>query len=87
MKKPKGKPKRSRISTISEKILDIFRKKGGVYGIASRNKLQGTNLYERIRRCDNALERIQSLLRLVGHELKWQIVEVGKKKKDKGKKG
>ena len=86
MKTPKGKPRRSRTPTISERILDVFRKKGGVYGIASMNKLQGPNLYEKIRRCDNALERIQSLLRLVHHELKWEIVEVRKKKKDQPRK-
>jgi len=62
-------------SILSWEILELFKKKGGVYTVAKRNDLQATNLYSQIKRCDTALKRIRQLLRLVDHDLEYKIVE------------
>jgi hypothetical protein len=62
-------------SILSWEILELFKKKGGVYAVAKRNDLQGTNLYSQIKRCDTALSRIRELLRLIDHSFKYEIVE------------
>ena len=63
------------MDTFSSDILDVFKKKGGVYAVAMRENKQGTNLYSQIYRCGNALLRIRKLLRLVDHDLEYKIVE------------
>jgi hypothetical protein len=60
---------------ISPKILSIFKKKKGVYAVARRKDLQATNLYRKIRSCDDALLRIKKVLWMVDHDLKYEIVE------------
>ena len=60
---------------FSMDILKLFKKKGGVYAVARRKNLQGTNLYDQIYRCSNALLRIRRLLRIVDHDLEYKIVE------------
>ena len=62
-------------SILSWEILELFKKKGGVYGVAMKKHLQGTNLYSQIKRCDTALKRIRQLLWLVDHDLEYKIVE------------
>jgi hypothetical protein len=68
IRRPKREPK------LSDIILRKFKEKGGVYGVAKRKNLQGTNLYSQIKRCDTALLRIRKLLRLVDHDLEYKIV-------------
>jgi hypothetical protein len=60
---------------LSDIILDRFKEKGGVYGVAMRKHLHGTNLYSKIKRCDNALSRIRTLLSIVDHDIEYKIVE------------
>jgi hypothetical protein len=62
-------------SILSWEILELFKKKGGVYAVAKRNDLQGTNLYSKIKGCDIALSRIRELLRLIDYSFKYEIVE------------
>jgi hypothetical protein len=78
---------------ISKEIIKLFKKKGGVYAVARRKNLEGTNLYQRIYRCDNAIKRIENVLYLVNHGLDYQIIPFGeqrnkkqRKKKQKSKK-
>ena len=63
---------------ISKEILKLFKKKGGVYQIARRSNLEGTNLYQRIYRCDKAMDRIEKVLSLVNHGLDYRIIPFGK---------
>ena len=62
-------------SIISIKIMEIFKKKKGVYAVASRKGLQATNLYRQIESCNKALWRIKKVLWMVDHDLKYEIVE------------
>ena len=62
-------------SIISIKIMEIFRKKKGVYAVASRKGLQATNLYRQIESCNKALWRIKKVLSMVDHDLKYEIIE------------
>jgi predicted DNA-binding protein YlxM (UPF0122 family) len=68
---------------ISDEILYLFKKKGGgVYKVARKNDLEAPNLYDRIKRCDKAIDRIQKLLKLVNHGLSYQITDLGGPKKN-----
>ncbi len=60
---------------ISTEIMSIFKKKKGVYAVARRKDLQATNLYRKIRSCNDALLRIKKVLWMVDHDLKYEIVE------------
>jgi len=73
--KMKRRPKNPDMFKLSKEILNVFKKKGGVYGVAKSKNLQGTNLYSQIKRCDTALFRIRKLLWLVNHDLEYRIVE------------
>ncbi len=55
--------------------MEIFKKKKGVYAVASRKGLQATNLYRQIESCNKALWRIKRVLWMVDHDLKYEIVE------------
>jgi hypothetical protein len=59
---------------IADEILKIFKKKGGIGGVARRKKLTASNLYEKIYRCDKAIMRVRRLLWLVDCDLKYEIV-------------
>jgi len=60
---------------FSAQIRNLFKKKGGIYAVARRNNLEGTNMYSRIEKCGNALLRVRKLLHLVDHDLEYKIVE------------
>jgi len=68
-KRIKRRPKNPDV-IISPEIMSIFKKKKGVYAVAKRKNLQATNLYKRIRSCDDALLRINKVLWIVDHDLK-----------------
>ena len=78
--------RRAKQRKISSEILHLFKKKGGVYKIARRKNLEGTNLYQRIYRCDNAIKRIENVLYLVNHGLDYRIIPFGKQTNEKQKK-
>ena len=71
----KMRPKSSDFYKLSGEILNLFRRKGGVYGVAKRKNLQATNLYSQIKRCDTALSRIRKLLQLVDHDIEYKIID------------
>jgi hypothetical protein len=62
--------------TISDQILYLFKKEGGVYKIARKNNIEGTNLYARIKRSDNAINRVCKLLKLIDHDLSYGIIKL-----------
>ncbi len=66
---------------ISDAILFLFKKEGGVYKIARKNNIEGTNLYARIKRSDNAINRVCKLLKLIDHDLSYRIIKLEKTEK------
>jgi hypothetical protein len=77
--------RRAKKRQISREILKLFKKKGGVYKIARTKNLEGTNLYQKIYRCDKAMERIEKVLYLVNHGLDYRIIPFGKQRKEEQK--
>jgi primosomal protein N'' len=73
--------RRAKQRKISSKNLRLFKKKGGVYQIVRRKNLEGTNLCQRIYRCDNAIARIEKVLNIVNHTLDFEIKPLGVIKK------
>lgn len=76
------KAKHEGMLKISDEILSVFKEKGGVYKVARKNNLEAPNLYDRIKRCDKAIDRIQKLLKLVNRRLSYQITDLGGPKKN-----